>query len=127
MGANTNEARQLAAQSVLPGEAPEKALKAITKVNDAYVTGNEMFNKGIQATLANPNNPKDIYAVRDFQNAWSSNFDPRIMQLENAVKAGDTAEIKAIKTHLGPQGIAQLQVKATNLQQLISKGAANGP
>lgn len=127
MGANTNEARQLAAQSVLPSDSPEKAIKAITKVNDAYVTGNELFNNGIQSTLRNPSNQKDIFAVRDFQNAWSQNFDPRIMQLENAAKAGDKDEIAKIKAQLGPQGIVELQTKAKNLQRLVSQGAANGP
>ncbi len=124
-GASTDAARKLAAQAVLPGSSPEQAIKAITKVNEAYVTGSELFNQGLQAAVKDPKNTKDIFAVRDFQNAWSKNMDPRIFQLENAAKAGDKAEISRIKAQLGASGIAELQRKAKALQGLI--GAANGP
>ena len=126
-GANTDAARQLAAQAVLPGNTPAQTIKAITKINDAYSTGTELFNRGIQATLGNPNNAKDVFAIRDFQNAWTANMDPRIFQLENAVKAGDKAEVAKIKDQLGAAGIKQLATKARNLQSLIHQGAVGGP
>lgn len=126
-GANTDAARALAAQAVLPGNTPGQTIKAITKINDAYATGTELFNRGIQATLNNPNNPKDVFAIRDFQNGWTANMDPRIFQLENAVKDGDKKEVENIKKQLGPEGIKQLTVKARNLQRLIQQGAVGGP
>lgn len=126
-GANTDAARALAEQAVLPSDSPEKAIKAITKVNDAYVTGNELFNKGLQASIASPNNKKDIFAARDFQNAWSQTFDPRIMQLENAAAAKDTAEIDRIKKQLGPEGIKQLLRKAVILRRLSQGTLPNAP
>lgn len=126
-GANTDAARALVEQAVLPGFSPEQALKSITKVNDGFATGAEMFNKGIQATLQNPSNTKDIFAIRDFQNAWTANMDPRIFMLENAAKAGDREEINRIKTQLGPTGMKQLLVKAQNLKRLVTEGAVGGP
>lgn len=126
-GANTDQARQIAANAVIPGATPAQALKAITKINDAYATGTELFNKAMQATLANPGNQKDIFAIRDLQNAWAANMDPRIFQLENAVKAGDKAEVAALKKALGPQGINDLLRKARTLQTLVNQGAVGGP
>lgn len=122
-GANTDAARKMAAEAVLPGSSPEKAIKAITKVNDAYVTGNELFNAGLQSAVRN--SPNGLYAGRQFQNAWSQNMDPRIFQIENAAKAGDKAEIDRIKAQLGPAGVAELTRKANALRALI--GGQNGP
>lgn len=122
-GANTDAARKMAADAVLPGSSPEKAIKAITKVNDAYVTGNELFNAGLQSAVRN--SPNGLYAGRQFQNAWSQNMDPRIFQIENAAKAGDKAEITRIKAQLGPSGVAELTRKAHALRELI--GDQNGP
>lgn len=121
-GANTDAARKMAAEAVLPGSSPEKAIKAITKVNDAYVTGNELFNAGLQSAVRN--SPNGLYAGRQFQNAWSQNMDPRIFQIENAAKAGDKAEITRIKAQLGPAGVAELTRKAHALRELI--GSQNG-
>ena len=125
-GANTDAARTLAAQAVLPSDSPEKAIKAITKVNDAYVTGNELYSAGMDAAINNPANPNGIFAARQFRAAWAQNFDPRITLLENAQKAGDTETIDRI---LGPKGspqrariAAELRAKTLKLQSL-SQGA----
>ena len=122
-GANTDAARQLAAQAVLPVNTPAQAIKAITKINDAYVKGAEEFNKGMQAAINSPSNTKDIFAIRDFQNAWSANMDPRISLLQNAWESGDKKEIEKIKKELGPEGIKQLMTKARNLHNLSTRGS----
>lgn len=127
MGANTDAARELAAQAVLPGSSPAKAIKAITKINDAYATGVELFNRGIDATLKSPSNTKDIFAIRDFQNAWTANFDPRIVMLQNAQSAGDKGETAAVLKAMRPEERKQLLVKARMLQTLIQRGAVGGP
>jgi hypothetical protein len=103
-GANTDAARSLAAQAVLPSDSPEKAIKSITKVNDAYVTGNQHYNAGLEAAIGNPNNQYGPLIARKFQNAWAANFDPRIAMLENAQKSGDAATIDRV---LGPKGSTQ--------------------
>lgn len=127
MGANTDAARQLAAQAVLPGSSPAKAIKDITKINDAYAEGTALFNRGMDATLKNPSNTKDIFAIRDFQNAWTRNFDPRIIMLQNAQSAGDKAEVERIRKSLRPEEMKELLGKARALQGLITNGAVGGP
>lgn len=126
-GANTDQARTLAAQAVLPGGSPADAIKNITKINDAYVTGKELFNKGIVAAINNPKNTKDIFAVRDFQNAWSQNFDPNVMRLINADKSGDKAELAAISKELGPQGMKALLPKYRAIKALTTTGQYGQP
>jgi hypothetical protein len=116
-GANTDAARKLSAEAVLPNDSPEKAIKAITKVNDAYVSGAEAFNKGLQAAITNPENQKDIFAARDFQNAWSQTFDPKIFLLKNAKASGDTETIDKI---LGKPGSPE---RAKNAQMYADKSA----
>lgn len=119
-GANTDAARALVEQAVQPPGAPAQAIKSITKINDAFATGVDLFNKGMQKAAAGQN---DIFGVRQFQNAWTANMDPRIFQLENAVKAGDKAEVERIKRDLGTEGVRQLLIKAHNLKALVSTGA----
>lgn len=124
-GANTDAARNIAEQAVLPTDSPEKAIKNITKVNDAYVTGNELYNAGMEAAINNPGNQSGVFAARQFRNAWARSFDPRIMLLENAQKTGDTETIDRI---LGPKdsaryksAVRELMPKVLTLQAL-SKG-----
>lgn len=117
-GANTDAARRLSEQAVLPTDSPEKAIKNITKVNDAYVTGNELYNQGMEAAINNPNNQFGVFAARQFRNAWAQNFDPRITLLENAQKSGDTATIDRI---LGPKGSPQ---RAKAQKELLPKAQA---
>lgn len=118
MGANTDAARTIAAQAVLPSDSPEKAIKNVTKVNDAYVTGNELYNKGMEAAINNPTNQAGPFAARQFRNAWAANFDPRITLLENAQISGDTETIDRI---LGSKGSPQ-RAKAT--AELLPKAKA---
>lgn len=91
MGANTDAARGIAERVAGSASSPEKAIIGIAKVNDAYATGLEMFNKGMEAAIQNPANRNGIYAARDFQNKWAQTFDPVAMQLHNAVIAKNKA------------------------------------
>lgn len=122
-GANTDQSRGIASASVLPSDSPEKAIKELIKINDAYVTGSELMRDGARAALSNPNNQKDIFALRDFRTAWAQNFDPRMVLLEDAQKRGDAASIERIKKALGENGISELKEKIKNIQKLISTGA----
>ena len=127
MGANTDAARKQAENAVIPGSTPAQALKAITRINDAYATGVEMFNTAMQATLQNPNNAKDVFAIRDLQNAWAANLDPRIFMLQNAAITGDKKGVAEIKKQLGEAGMKAMLAKAKNLQTLMQRGAVGGP
>ena len=91
MGANTDAARNIAERTAGSAKSPEQAIIRIVKVNDAYATGLELFNKGMEAAIKNPANQKSIFAARDFQNAWAQTFNPTAMMLHNAVQAKQKA------------------------------------
>jgi hypothetical protein len=118
MGANTDAARQLAANAVLPSDSPGEAIKKITKVNDAYVSGAEAFNKGMQAAITSPDNQKDIFAARDFQNQWSQTFDPMVYILKNAKASGDNGTIDRV---LGKPGSKERASKAATYADKLIK------
>lgn len=96
------------------------AIKKITKLNDAIVTGTEMYQPGLEAAINS--SPNQIFAKRQFDQQWAQNFDVRAMQLYNAQKSGDVAEVDAIKRSLGPKGLEDLQRKVRNLQALATTG-----
>ena len=119
-GANTDLARRTIAQAVLPSDSPQKAIDNIMKVKEGMLTGYKSYSEGMNAAIVN--SPKDIFAARDFRNAWSKSFDPRIAMIENAKKAGDTETIDRI---LGPANsdkrialTRELRSKTLTLQRL---------
>lgn len=124
MGANTDQARQLASEAVLPSNSPEKAIKNITKINDAYVTGAQLFYQGLQDAINNPSNTKDIFAMRPFQAAWAQNFDPNAMRLYNAQQSGDKAEAAEIVKEMGGVNSPQFKTLVRKMQNLeaLSRG-----
>lgn len=93
MGANTDQARN-SAESAAGGNGlwnPE-AIKSTAKVFDAYTTGLDKYNTGLESYLNSSQNDKGIWGARAFKNAWSSNFDPVVMQLLNAKQNNDKDE-----------------------------------
>lgn len=120
MGPHTNAGleSQLRAQGTVAYN--PTAIKKITKLNDALVTGSEMYQPGLEAAINS--SPNQIFAKRQFDAQWAQNFDVRTMQLYNAQKAGDTQEIEDIKKSLGPAGMAEIQRKVKNLQLLATQG-----
>jgi hypothetical protein len=125
IGANTDAARALAERAVLPTDTPGEAIKKITRINDAYVTAKELFNRGMDTAIKRADNSKDIFAVRDFQNAWTQNFDPNLVRLYNAFREGDKKEADAIAKELGPDRMKSLLPKYKALKGLIETGKAN--
>ena len=125
MGPQTNAG--LSAQIAANGSTQytPAAIKEVTKLNDAIVTGAQSYQPGLErAIAANPS--AGVFAKRDFDKAWGANFDPTIFQYYNAIKSGDQGEQAAILKKLGgtnsPAYKAMLQ-KAQNLQTLSNKGS----
>jgi|SRR5579859_856229 len=124
MGPQTNAG--LAAQVQANGSThyTPAAIKEITKLNDAITTGAQSYQPGLErAIAANPS--AGVFAKRSFDQAWGANFDPRIYQMYNAAKAGDTAEVNSIVNGLGGKNSAQfkaLMQKASNLERLSNTG-----
>lgn len=125
MGPQTNAGldAQIKANGSL-GYTPQ-AIKEITKLNDALVTGTQSYQPGLErAIAANPS--AGVFAKRQFDQSWGANFDPTIFRYYNAIKNGDTAEQQAIVKQLGglnSKGYNAMMQKAKNLQQLSNTGS----
>lgn len=125
MGPQTNAGldAQIKANGSL-GYTPQ-AIKEITKLNDALVTGTQSYQPGLErAIAANPS--AGVFAKRQFDQQWGANFDPTIFRYYNAIKSGDTAEQQAIVKQLGglnSKGYNAMMQKAKNLQQLSNTGS----
>ncbi|UTV54783.1 hypothetical protein [Burkholderia arboris] len=100
------------------------AIKQITRLNDSLTSGLQAYQPGLERAIsANPS--AGVFAKRQFDQAWGANFDPRIFEMYNAAKGGDTATVNSIVTSLGGKNSAQfkaLMQKAANLNQLSNGG-----
>lgn len=110
MGAGTDQSREISQAASGSLEMTPRALQSVAKVNDAFATGLEKFNQGMEAAIRNAGG--NVLAARDFKNAWSSTFDPNVYRYANALQSGDKAEIDAI---LGKPGSAERQKRARDL------------
>lgn len=101
------------------------AIKQITHLNDAIVSGTQAYQPGLErAIAANPS--AGVFAKRAYDEAWGANFDPRIFEMYNAAKAGDTATVNSIVQQLGGvkgKAYQALMKKAANLQELTNSGS----
>lgn len=99
------------------------ALKTITKLNDALQTGMDAYTPGLQKAVQN--SPNQIFSKRQFDMQWGANFKPEVMQLYNAAKTGDKAEVSQIIQSVGGKGSAGAQdllKRAHNIQMLSQQG-----
>lgn len=125
MGAGTDAARDMAEKATASSAWTKEAIKSATKVNDALATGVELYNRGLESAINDPNNPKGIFAARDFQNAWSRAFDVNAMRLQNAINRGDRQEQEDVIRSVGGRnspGAKALADKMRALDALISGG-----
>lgn len=125
MGAGTDSARAISEQATGSTAWTPEAIKRATRVNDALATGVNFFNRGMEAALKHPENDKSIFAVRDFQNAWSQNFDVNAMRLFNALQAGDKNEQSHVIDAVGGKnspGAKALAQKMRTLDSLATQG-----
>jgi hypothetical protein len=101
------------------------AIKEITHLNDAIVSGTQAYQPGLERAIsANPS--AGVFAKRQFDQAWGANFDPRIFEMYNAAKKGDTATVNSIVQSLGgpkSKDYQSLMKKAANLQELTNNGS----
>ncbi len=123
MGPHTNAGLEAARAANGGLDYTPQAIRKIAVLNDALTSGAEHYRSGLESALqASGQNPA---AKRVFDQAWSQNFDPRIMRLQNASASGDQKEIAEVMKELGGAGskaAQELQRKARNLDSLIAKG-----
>jgi len=97
---------------------PTEALKGIVKTNDAFSTAIPLYNQGMEAAIKKGGS---VYAIRQFRNEWSQNFDPNVFRYQNAIRNGDAAEKAAIERR---SDFPQIMQHAAVLHNLITNGAA---
>lgn len=98
------------------------ALKKIAYLNDALTSGAELYHQGMENAVAN--SPKNIFAKRDFDSAWSKVATPQVLRLKNAVDNGNSDEISAITKEVGGSdsaGAWKLHKQLTELLKLSGR------
>ena len=94
-----------------------KALQSKVRLNDALNTAVDQYRKGLDLAVGTGNRP-NLGAYQAFRSAWSTNFDPRVFAMENAIRSGDTAEQKRILQGLSPAERNELARKRAALTSL---------
>ncbi|HEX8106703.1 MAG TPA: hypothetical protein VF516_03195 [Kofleriaceae bacterium] len=124
MGPGTNAGLEAAIKANGSAAYNPTALKKITKLNDAIVSGAEMYQPGLEKAIsANPQ--RGVLAKREFDQAWAQNFDPLVMQIHNAQQAGDKAELQDLIKSIGGKDSARAKDvirRAKNLEKLSADG-----
>lgn len=95
------------------------AIKQTARVNRALSTATDLFNQGAQAAFNKSNDP---FAVRDFQNKWSSTVDINAVRLFDAMRNNDKDAIREVVSQAGgpnSAGYKRLVDNIGKMQQLI--------
>lgn len=124
MGPGTNAGLEAAIKANGSAAYNPTALKKITKLNDAIVSGAEAYQPGLEKAIA-ANPERGVLVKREFDQAWAQNFDPRIMEIANAAKAKDAKAIDDILKQVGGRGSAganELIKKARAIESLSTMG-----
>jgi len=119
-GLGTDAARNLASQVSGTTEWTKDAIKSTARINRALSTSTDLFNQGLNKSIASArNNP---LAGREFTNKWASLADVNTIRLMDAVRNKDNDEIKTIVDSLGgpnSDGYKKFLLKAGSLNNLV--------
>ena len=99
------------------------ALKEITMLNDALVTGSEKYSAGLDKAVEKTGH---VYGKLQFDREWAANANVDTLKYLNAVKLKDTAEIAVLIKKAGPEGSPgrlKLVQELHNLQKLTQTGS----
>ena len=104
------------------GDIDPKALAKIVERTDATRLAAQMYNQGLSAYKSRDAYNSHIHAD-NFQQAWKSNYDPRIFMVENINSSNKTAkekqdDIKRIVGIATPTELKELKQKAINIRRL---------
>lgn len=97
------------------------ALQAVTKFNDATVSALDKYRQGIDKTVG-VEGTQDFSKAAKFKSEWAKNLDIDVFRVENAIRDGDSMELKRIQQELGPKRMKELADKRKNLESLATTG-----
>lgn len=97
-GLNSDAGRAIAGQMSGTTEWTPDAIKKTARVNRALATATDLVNRGMQNAFNKTNDPM---SARDFQNKWSQVADVEAIQLYDAIKNGNKADVKYVVDSMG--------------------------
>lgn len=98
------------------------AIEKIAHLNDAIVSGSELYRDGLEGAIAS--SPNKVFAKREFDSKWAKVATPTVLRLKNAVDNGDKEEVEAISKEVGGRGsdgARKLHKQLTELIQLSGR------
>lgn len=121
MGPHTNAGLEQTNAANGTTDYDKNTIKKIANLNDALVTGTQMYQKGLEAAIQQ----NGVFGKRQFDQAWGSVMDPDALRLKNAVDNGDKGQIQMIVKQAGGPGSAgakKLLGKLGDLDALATTG-----
>lgn len=124
MGPHTNAGLEAQVRANGSLEYTPDAIKKIASLNDALVSGQQAYQKGLETVISK--SPNGVFAKRQFDQSWGANFDPQAFALLNAKQNGDKKEYESIIQNLGGPKSKQFNnvlIKLDALRRLTNQGA----
>jgi len=97
-GLGTDTGRSIAGQMSGVTDWTPDAIRNTARVNRALATAGNLFNLGVENSFQKTNDP---FSARDFQNKWSQVADIEAIQLYDAIKNGNKADVKYVVDSMG--------------------------
>lgn len=91
-------------------------LKKIANLNDALVTGTQLYQQGLENSVKQ----NGIFGKRQFDQAWSNAMDVDALRLKNAVDNGNQGEIQMLIKNAGGKGSPGAQKLFDKLSKIDS-------
>jgi hypothetical protein len=117
MGPHTNAGLEAAVRANGSLDYTPQAIKKIAYLNDAIVSGMEMYRNGLEKAIGD--NGNNVFAKRSFDQEWSKVATPQVLRLKNAVDNGNREEISSITKEVGGKGSAGARKLHEQLTQLL--------
>jgi hypothetical protein len=117
MGPHTNAGLEAAVRANGSLEYTPQAIKKIAYLNDAIVSGMEMYRNGLEKAIGE--NGNNVFAKRSFDQEWSKVATPQVLRFKNAVDNGNKEEIDNITKEVGGKGSSGARKLHEQLTQLL--------
>lgn len=123
MGPHTNAGLEQTNAANGTTDYDKNTIKKIANLNDALVTGTQMYQKGLETAIQQ----NGIFGKRQFDQAWGAAMDPDALRLKNAVDNGDKGQIQMLVKQAGGANSAGAKKLLGKLQALDSLSTTGRP
>jgi hypothetical protein len=122
MGPHTNAGLEASIRANGSLDYTPTAIKKIAYLNDALVSGAELYRDGLEKAIGS--NQNNIFAKREFDQKWSKVATPQALRLKNAVDNKNPEEVSSILKEVGgrgSEGATKLHKQLTELIKLSGR------